>query len=93
MTASNGEEALALLSRNKDPIHLLLTDVVMPNIGGQRLAARVASRHPEIQTLFMTGYFDTNVDTTDYPLGRKPLIFKPFTPQELMSKIRQLLDE
>jgi two-component system cell cycle sensor histidine kinase/response regulator CckA len=93
MTASNGEEALALLSRNKDPIHLLLTDVVMPNIGGQSLAARVASRHPEIQTLFMTGYFDTNVDTTDYPLGRKPLIFKPFTPQELMSKIRQLLDE
>lgn len=93
LTASNGEEALALLSRNKDPIHLLLTDVVMPNIGGQNLAARVASRHPEIQTLFMTGYFDTSVDTAEYPLGRRPLIFKPFTPQELTSKIRELLDE
>ena len=93
LTASNGEEALALLSRNKDPIHLLLTDVVMPNIGGQSLAARVTSRHPEIQILFMTGYFDTSVDTSEYPLGRRPIIFKPFTPQELMSKIRELLDE
>lgn len=93
LTASNGEEALALFSQNKDPIHLLLTDVVMPNLGGQSLAARVASRHPEIQTLFMTGYFDTNVDTQEYPFGRRPLIFKPFTPQELLLKIRQLLDE
>ncbi len=59
-TASNGEAALALLSRNNEPIHLLLTDVVMPNIGGKSLAARVASRYPEIQTLFMTGYFDTD---------------------------------
>jgi len=93
LVASNGEEALALLSRSKEPIHLLLTDVVMPKIGGQTLAARVASRNPEMQILFMTGYFDTDIDRQDNPFGRRPCIFKPFTPQELTSKIREVLDE
>ncbi|HSL98926.1 MAG TPA: ATP-binding protein, partial [Candidatus Limnocylindria bacterium] len=93
LVASNGEEALDLLSQSKEPIHLLLTDVVMPKIGGQTLAARVAFRHPEMQILFMTGYFDTDVDRQDNPFGRRPCIFKPFTPQELLSKIRELLDE
>jgi two-component system cell cycle sensor histidine kinase/response regulator CckA len=93
LVASNGEEALDLLSQSKEPIHLLLTDVVMPKIGGQTLAARVAFRHPEMQILFMTGYFDTDIDRQDNPFGRRPCIFKPFTPQELTSKIRELLDE
>jgi two-component system cell cycle sensor histidine kinase/response regulator CckA len=90
--ASDGEEALALLSRTREPIHLLLTDVVMPKIGGRTLASRVSSRHPEMQVLFMTGYFDTDIDRQENPLGRKPVIFKPFSPQELMSKVRELLD-
>lgn len=93
LAACNGEEALALLSRGKEPIHLLITDVVMPKIGGQTLAARVAYKHPEIQILFMTGYFDTDIDRSDNPLGRRPCIFKPFTPHELTSKVRELLDE
>lgn len=92
LAAADGEEALAVLSRSKEPIHLLLTDVVMPKIGGQTLAARVASRHPEMQILFMTGYFDTDIDRLDNPLGRRPCLFKPFTPHELTSKVRELLD-
>jgi two-component system, cell cycle sensor histidine kinase and response regulator CckA len=92
LVAADGEEALAVLSRSREPIHLLLTDVVMPKIGGQTLAARVASRHPEMQILFMTGYFDSGIDRLDKPLGRRPCLFKPFTPQELTSKVRELLD-
>jgi two-component system cell cycle sensor histidine kinase/response regulator CckA len=93
LVAPDGEEALAVFSRSEEPIHLLLTDVVMPKIGGKTLAARVASSHPETQILYMTGYFDTDTDPQDNPLGRRPCIFKPFTPNELMSKIRELLDE
>jgi PAS domain S-box-containing protein len=90
--ASNGEEALALLSKNHDPIHLLITDVVMPKLGGQALASRIGSRYPEMQVLFMTGYFDTDFGRQDNPLGRKPCIFKPFTPHELALKVREILD-
>jgi PAS domain S-box-containing protein len=90
--ASNGEEALELLSQNRDPIHLLITDVVMPKMGGQILASRIGSRYPEMQVLFMTGYFDTDIGRQDNPLGRKPCIFKPFTPHELACKVRELLD-
>ena len=93
LVASDGEEALALLSRNEEPIHLLLTDIVMPKIGGKTLATRAASRHPEMQILFMTGYFDTDIDNKDNPFGRRSCLFKPFTPQELTSRIRELLDE
>ena len=90
--ASNGEEALALLSQNRDPIHLLITDVVMPKMGGQALASRIGSRYPEMQVLFMTGYFDIDIGRQDNPLGRKPCIFKPFAPHELACKVREMLD-
>jgi len=93
LVASDGENALSLLSKSKEPIHLLLTDVVMPKIGGQTLAARVAYHHPGTQILFMTGYFDVDINFRDYPLGRRHCLFKPFTPEELTSKVREILDE
>jgi PAS domain S-box-containing protein len=91
--ASDGEEALAMLTRSNDPIHLMLTDVVMPKMGGRILAARVASLRPEMKILFMTGYIDTDIGRQDSPLGRKPAIFKPFTPDEIARKVRSVLDE
>lgn len=90
--ASGGEEALDLLSRNQDEIHLLLTDVVMPKIGGRALANRATSMNPEMKVLFMTGYVDADFGLQDNPLGRKPSIFKPFTPNELARKVRDVLD-
>ena len=92
LEAAGGEEALDLLSRNHDDIHLLLTDVVMPKIGGRALAARAASLYPEMKVLFMTGYVDADSGLRDNPLGRKPSIFKPFTPNELARKVRDVLD-
>lgn len=92
LEAVGGEEALDLLSRNHDDIHLLLTDVVMPKMGGRALAARAASLYPEMKVLFMTGYVDADSGLRDNPLGRKPSIFKPFTPNELARKVRQVLD-
>lgn len=90
--ASNGEDALTLISKIRDTIHLLITDVVMPKMGGQTLADRIGYRYPEMQVLFMTGYFDTGIESRDNPLGNKPYIFKPFTPYELTCKVRELLD-
>ena len=90
--AANGVEALELMSRSRDPIHLLLTDVVMPKKGGRALATRVASLYPETKILFMTGYVDHDVEEKYHPLGRTPSIFKPFTPNELANKVREVMD-
>jgi PAS domain S-box-containing protein len=92
LEASGGEEALELLSRNHDDIHLLLSDVVMPKIGGRALAARAASLYPEVKVMFMTGYVDADTGLRDNPFGWKPSIFKPFTPGELARKVRDVLD-
>ena len=91
--AANGEEALELMSQCRDPIHLVLTDVVMPKRGGRSLATRVASLRPETKILFMTGYVGSDPDGKIPPLGRRPSIFKPFTPQELAHKVREILDD
>lgn len=90
--AANGEEALELISRSRDPIHLVLTDVVMPKKGGRSLATHVASLHPETKILFMTGYVDQDLEVEAHPLGRMPSIFKPFTPHELALKVREVMD-
>ncbi len=91
--ASNGREALERISQNQEPIHLMLTDVVMPRMGGRTLATQIASLHPETKILFMTGYVGDGVNGKYPPLGRRPSLFKPFTPEELTRKIRDVLDE
>jgi len=91
--ASNGREALERISQNPEPIHLMLTDVVMPKMGGRTLATQVASLHPETKILFMTGYVGDGVNGKYHPLGRRPSISKPFTPEELAHKVREVLDE
>ena len=88
--ASDGQEALVRLSH--EAVHLVLTDVLMPGMGGAELAARLARERPGIRIMFMSGY-------SEHPVVRKvqrvPTLFlaKPFTMGALMSKIRQVLDE
>jgi hypothetical protein len=91
--ASNGIEALERISQNREPIHLMLTDVVMPKMGGRALATRVASLHPETKILFMSGYVGDGVNGIYHPLGRRASISKPFKPEELARKVREVLDE
>jgi DNA-binding NtrC family response regulator len=91
LEAADGAEALRLLERNGD-VHLVLTDMVMPRMGGADLAKRLSSTRPELRIVFMSGYTD---DVAVRSVERTASIFlpKPFTAAALTEKIRQALDE
>ena len=88
--ASNGLDALALAARESGPVHLLVTDVVMPGMTGAGLASRLSQRRPEARVLYMSGYTD-NPETIGLSFG-SDFIGKPFTPDELLDRVRALLD-
>jgi len=90
--ASNGEEAISLLSRSQDPVHLIVSDVVMPKMGGRDLAERTASLRPGRKVLFMSGYAETIIGLGNERKRESPFLIKPFTPYELTRKVRDVLD-
>ena len=92
LEAPDGGEALALLSRSGQTIQLILSDVVMPKMGGRDLADKVASMHPEIKVLLISGYPETALGQQDDTGGGLPFLFKPFTPHDLTNKVRNILD-
>ena len=91
LDACDGAEALRLVETSPDAIDLVLTDVMMPNMGGPELARRLARLRPELRVLFMSGYSEDPVVRT---IERFPAIFlaKPFTAAALMDRVRQILD-
>jgi CheY-like chemotaxis protein len=91
VAASSAAEALAVCERGSFPIHLVLTDVVMPHGNGRELAARLAEARPGLKVLFMSGYTDTAVSDGVAEKGAQ-FIQKPFSPDELAAKIRQVLE-
>ena len=88
LEASGGEQALALVRSHPGPIHLLLTDVVMPGLKGPEVARRVSRIRPDIKVLYMSGY--ANVEVPDLGTGAL-LLQKPFTPEGLAAKIEEAL--
>jgi signal transduction histidine kinase/DNA-binding response OmpR family regulator len=91
LEASRGEEALRICERQPGIIHLMLTDMVMPEMSGRELAARVASLRPETKVLFMSGYTDKAVVHQGVIDEGTPFIQKPFTPDTLARKVREVL--
>ena len=89
LEAGDGEEALALAGRYKQPIHLLLTDMIMPGMNGPAVAEKLASLHPEAKVLFMSGY--TGFVSRGLIDPHAVLVSKPFTREELLRKIQQVL--
>lgn len=86
--ASNGEEALKAATEHPGPIHLLVTDMIMPKVGGVELARRFKRVRPGTPVLFISGYTQ---DTWDgEPLAN--LLFKPFSSDALLTRVRQVLD-
>jgi len=91
--AGNGEEALQLSAMSdQQPIHLMVTDVVMPRMGGLHLAEALASRHPETKVLFISGYPDETITKHGTVPSDLAFLPKPFTPSALARRIREVLD-
>ncbi len=92
LEARQGAEALGIAEAFTDPIHLLLTDTVMPGIGGPELAGRLAAFHPEARALFMSGYAGDAVQRHGSLAGGGPFLQKPFTASILTGRVRDALD-
>jgi len=91
MKAENAGEALLLCEREPERIDLVLTDVVMPNVSGRELADRLGKLHPGIKVLFMPGYAGDDVARQGVPDESAEFIQKPFSPEQLAIKIREVL--
>jgi two-component system, cell cycle sensor histidine kinase and response regulator CckA len=91
LEAENGHTALELAAMHVGPIHLLMTDVVMPGISGRELADRVASIRPGIKILYMSGYTEQAVVHHGILQTDAVLLQKPFTLATLATKLREIL--
>jgi PAS domain S-box-containing protein len=90
--AGNGLEALELLDRHEGRVHLLLTDVVMPEMNGKELFAKAVARRPDLKVLFMSGYTENVIAQRGVLEEDIAFIQKPFTVKNLSAKVREVLD-
>ena len=92
LEASRAVEALEASQKHGGPIQLLLTDVVMPDFRGQKLADRLKTSRPEAKVLYMSGYTDTAIVQHGLLEPGVAFLQKPFTPEALSRKVREVLD-
>ena len=88
----DGHEALALADTRTGAIDLLITDVVMPGLGGPEVAEQISRRFPGIRVLFVSGYTDDAVIRHGLSEQGVNFLQKPFSPPELAAKVRDVLD-
>ncbi|MDP2045750.1 MAG: ATP-binding protein, partial [Deltaproteobacteria bacterium] len=93
LEARHGGEALLICERHPGPIHLMITDVVMPQMSGRELADRLAPLHPEMAVFFISGYTDRDLTGYGAPGSSQHFIPKPFRPMDLVKKVRDFLDD
>ena len=93
LEAEDGENALNLSETIERPIHLLLTDLVMPVMSGTDLAEKLQSIRPETRVIYMSGYTDNSI--VHHGILRHDINFikKPFSPESLGKKVRHVLDK
>jgi PAS domain S-box-containing protein len=91
VAARNGGDALRLLELHAGPVHLMLTDVVMPGISGPELAARMAAVRPEMKVIYTSGYADDAVLRHGVLSDTIHFVGKPYTIEALTSKVREVL--
>jgi CheY-like chemotaxis protein len=93
LEARSGAEALEVSQRHRGRIHLMVTDVVMPNMSGLEVAKRLAASRPDMKTLFMSGYTDDAVVRHGLPPGGGGILQKPFNAATLAARVRDMLSD
>jgi CheY-like chemotaxis protein len=93
LEAALGGEALLLLERHQGPIHLILTDVVMPMMSGPELIDHLRRARQDFKVLYMSGYTDKSVVLHGVQEGEMNFIQKPFTIEMLGRRVREVLDK
>lgn len=92
LEARHGRDALTVASGYGHPIQLLVTDVVMPQMGGRELVGELLSSRPELKVLYISGYTNDEVIRRGVSQKEAELLQKPFTSEELMRRVREVLD-
>ncbi|TAJ10171.1 MAG: response regulator [Nitrospirae bacterium] len=91
LEAKDGHHALLLCEQHKDPIHLVVTDVVMPDMSGREVADRLTPCRPETKVLYLSGYTDDTIVHHGVLDPAIAFLHKPFTPDVLLRKVREVL--
>jgi CheY-like chemotaxis protein len=91
LEAATGADALRVCTASPAPIHLLITDVVMPEVGGQEVAAQLLAVCPNLKVLYMSGYAEAAIAAYGVLQPGAEFLQKPFTPPELARKVRLAL--
>jgi PAS domain S-box-containing protein len=91
LVAADGMQALSVLETAGTPVDLLISDVVMPGLPGPQLAARAARLYPELRVLLISGYTERIDEPTEAARRAGRFLQKPFTPQQLLHQVRQVL--
>jgi CheY-like chemotaxis protein len=89
VTAAGADELRKLVAESPAQVDLLLTDVLMPGLGGQELVVLAKQRWPRIRVLYMSGYSTEDLKDLDHDAA---FLQKPFTPSELMDKVKELIE-
>jgi two-component system, cell cycle sensor histidine kinase and response regulator CckA len=92
LTARHGRDALLTAERYERPIDLLVTDVVMPEMGGGELVGRLVARRPDLKVLYISGYTNDEVLRRGIQGAPASFLHKPFTSEDLMRRVREVLD-
>jgi len=93
LAAADGEEACRVCEAYSGEIHLMITDVVMPQMSGREVAEHVSKKRPDMQVLYMSGYTDDSVVRHGVLDEKIPFLQKPFTPDSFARKVRELLEQ
>lgn len=93
LPAASGTEALEICAAHAEPIHLLVTDVVMPGMGGRQLVENLTATRPAMKILYMSGYTDNAIVHHGVLDAGTAFLQKPFTPVSVLRKVREVLDQ
>ena len=92
LDAGDPRDALAMSAHHHGPLHLLLTDMVMPGMRGPTLAAQVLGQHPHLRVVYMSGYAESIVSSQGVIEPAGVFLQKPVTPDALVQTVREVLD-